>query len=105
MRNVFIINILLCAGNSVAAVNCIGVPSSTKVGEFGAQESYLIVSVGGLDFRLGLLDDQGAKLRFAIANIALSQNKNILLKFYNPYVDCGAASVDRVIPNSVQIIQ
>jgi hypothetical protein len=102
----FIVAISLLASMPVlASVNCAGVPTATKVGEFGAQESYLIVTINNLDFRLGLVDDQGAKARFAIATAALAADKALLLRFFDPYSDCTSASTNKAIPSSTQILQ
>lgn len=95
---------LLFSASVLGSVNCIGVPSATKVGDFGNQESYLIVTLNNLDFRLGLVDDQAAKARLALATAALAGEKSLLLRFFDPYVDCSTASANHAIPNSTQVL-
>jgi hypothetical protein len=105
MKKFWLIIGLIGTCNANAAINCIGVPYATKVGEYGAQESYLIVTVNNLDFRLGSNSgDDSAKARLALATTALTANKQLLLKFFD-YADCSSASTAKVVPNSVQLIQ
>lgn len=96
---------LSLATSALGSVNCIGVPTATKVGDYGNQEGYLIVTINNLDFRLGPLDDQGAKSRLALATAALAAEKPLMLRFFDPYFDCTSASSNRAIPNSTQILQ
>lgn len=105
MKKIIISMCIVVSTSAFSSVNCIGVPQATKVGEFGAQESYLIATVNNLDFRLGQLTDQGARSRLAIATAALAANKPLLLRFWDPYNDCSAASNAQAIPNSTQILQ
>lgn len=96
---------MLCVLPSVAAINCTGIPSAIKVGEFGSQEGYLIVSMNNLDFRLGLINDPAAKARFAVLTAAIVANIPVLLRFWDPYSTCSDASAAYAIPNSVQVLQ
>jgi hypothetical protein len=73
--------------------------------ELGAQEGYFIVTVNSLDFRLGPIGDQSAKSRMAVATAALVANKPLLLRLWDPYSDCNAASGAQAVPNSVQLLQ
>ena len=66
---------LLVATSTFADTNCIGVPQVTKVGEYGAQEPYLIVTLNNLDFRLGPVEDPGAKARLAVTTAALASGR------------------------------
>lgn len=95
-----ILLLTFAATNALASVNCSGVPQATKVGEFGNQEGYLIVTVNNLDFRLGPISDQAARSRLALATTALAANKNLLLRFWDPYNDCASARVAQFRSNS-----
>ncbi len=105
MKSVLIAISGLVSTTAFASVDCLGVPQATKVGEYGAQEGYLIVTVNNLDFRLGPTDDASAKSRLAIATAALAANLRLVLRFYDPYNDCTSASANRAIPNSTQVLQ
>ena len=95
---------LLSMTSTFAATDCVGVPQATKVGEYGAQEPYLIVTLNNLDFRLGPSDDASAKARLAVATAALAANKPVMLRFFY-HGDCATASADRAIPNSTQMLR
>ena len=78
---------------------------AVKVGEFGSQEGYLIVTITNLDYRLGPIGDASATARYATAMAAMAANKPIMLRFWDPYNTCTSASTAFAIPNSVQILQ
>lgn len=104
MKSIVLAAFLLSAPCAFGAVNCVGVPQNVKVGEFGNQEGYLIVTINGLDFRLGPIGDSGAKSRLALASVALAANKPLMLRFWDPYADCNSASTAYAIPDSTQIV-
>lgn len=104
-KAILVLACALASGGAIASVHCTGVPQAAKVGEFGAQEEYFIVTLNGLDFRLGPISDQGARSRMAVATAAVAANKTLLLRFWDPYSDCSVASSARAIPNSVQLLQ
>ena len=101
---------LAWGGSSTAGVNCSGEVTTTKVGEYGAQETYLIVNIkdsNGVkrDYRLGKYSgDDPAKARLSLATAALVASKNLMLRFYS-YSDCGTASSERAIPNSTYLLK
>jgi hypothetical protein len=74
------------------------------MGEYGAQESYVITNIGGKDYRLGKPDDDAVKMRASIVQTALVAEKAIILRFYGEST-CATASSNRTIPNSVQLIK
>ena len=86
-----------------AAVNCSGIPSAVKMGEYGLQEAYIITTINGKDYRLGKFDDDGAKIRLSIAQSALLAEKEVVLRFYDE-VSCDNASTNKTIPNSTQLV-
>ncbi|OWQ91844.1 hypothetical protein CDN99_05585 [Roseateles aquatilis] len=94
----------LASTPALAETNCTGIPQATKVGEYGAQEGYLIVTLNNMDFRLGPANDSGAKARLAVVTAALAANKQVMLRFFE-YGDCAGASAARAVPNSTQILQ
>ncbi|MBT9494363.1 MAG: hypothetical protein IV107_18910 [Paucibacter sp.] len=93
------------SASASSAVNCVGLPQAVKVGEFGAQEGYLIVTINNLDYRLGPVDDPSAKVRVVIALTAIANNKPLVLRFWDPHSDCNSVSFNRVVPNSTQVLQ
>lgn len=100
---VMVLFLLLCVPvSSFADVTCIGVPQAVKVGEYGAQELYLIVTLNGMDYRLGTADDPWAKARLALVTSAFISTKTLVLKFWLS-LDCNAASLNHDIPNSVRL--
>ncbi len=103
------ISILLSVTSANAAVTCEGDVRTVKVGEYGAQESYLIIHLQdsngvGFDYRLGRADDDYAKARMALANTALIASQKFRLKFWDRS-DCATAAADRITPNSVQLVK
>lgn len=105
MGKIWLAAIVCWMGAADAAVNCIGVPHAVKVGEYGNQEGYLIVTINNLDFRMGpATNDQVAKARLALAMTAITSNKSLLIKFWD-YTDCAVASAAGANPNSVQLLQ
>lgn len=92
------------SAQTMAAVDCKGLPDIVKMGEYGAQEAYSIVRINNLDFRLGQAEDDFTKARLSLATTALVADKEILLKFYNSST-CQEASSQRKTPNSVQLIK
>ena len=98
------LGVILFSINALASINCSGVPSVVKMGEFGAQESYVIVRIGGKDYRLGKPADDATKMRAAIVQTALVADKQVALRFYSEE-SCDTAASNRAIPNSVQLIK
>ena len=86
------------------AVDCHGTPSFVKMGEYGAQESYVIVRINDKDYRLGKASDDATKIRLSIAQTALVTDKEVKLRFYRED-SCSAASAKRVTPNSFQLVK
>ncbi len=95
---------MLFSVNTFASADCYGVPSVVKMGEYGAQESYVIVRLGGKDYRLGNPSDAAVKMRASIVQTALVAGKQVKLRFYRE-ASCDTASSNRVIPNSVQLVK
>jgi hypothetical protein len=95
---------MLLSTASFAQTNCVGIPQAAKVGEYGAQEGYLIVTLNNLDFRLGPVDDPSAKARLAVATAALAAGKPLMLRFFGES-DCASASAARTVPSSTQVLQ
>ncbi len=86
------------------AAECYGVPQVVKMGEYGAQEAYIILRMNSLDYRMGRPDDDAAMARMSIIQTALIAEKDVKLRFWN--VDtCELASQERRVPNSVQLIK
>jgi len=72
-----IISLSILFSFNTFAFDCYGTPSFVKTGEYGAQESYVIVRVEDKDYRLG-----------------------------KPSEDtCSTAPANRAIPNSFQLIK
>ena len=69
---------------NVMAVECQGVPTAVKMGEYGGQESLIFVKIDELDFSLGRYDDPQAKFRISLAQSALVAGREMLLRFYAP---------------------
>lgn len=86
---------------SLFAGDCRGIVTAVKVGEYGKQESNLLVTVNGSDYNLGTYTDPLAKVRFSVAQSALIANHEILLRFYQ--IDCLTAATNKKIPNSTQL--
>jgi len=62
---------LVLFSHMAVAVDCTGVPSVVKMGEYGAQEAYVIVRINDLDFRMGKPADDAVKARMSLAQSAL----------------------------------
>ncbi len=106
MKFLLIITLIFFQTTASASVDCMGTPQNVKVGDYGIQESYFIVTIGGVDYHLGsIAHDPAAKSRYATAMAALLSNKPLMLRFYDPYTMCNDASVARAVPNSVQLVQ
>lgn len=86
------------------AVNCSGIPDTVKMGEFGGQEAYAIVRIGGRDYRLGLATDDATKVRVSLAQTALTADKTLLLRFFGA-ASCDDASTNNSIPNSTHLVR
>lgn len=96
--------IMILSFKSTAAIDCYGIPSFVKMGEYGAQESYVIVRLGDNDYRLGHVSDDATKIRVSIAQTALVTDKEVKLRFYDEK-SCSAASINKAIPNSFQLVR
>jgi hypothetical protein len=94
---------LACFSCAAQAADCYGVPEAVKMGEYGAQEAYVIVSMGAKDYRLGRYDAEGTKIRLSLVQTALVAEKQIKLRFWNTD-SCDLASENKSIPNSVQLL-
>ena len=86
------------------AVECVGVPESVKMGEYGAQEEYAIVRIAGRDYRLGHHTNEATKIRVSLAQTALVSEKRLKLRFWTSE-SCQVASQGRATPNSVQLLK
>lgn len=95
--------IIFLSMNVDAAVNCAGVPSTVKMGEYGIQEAYIITTINGRDYRLGRYDEDGAKIRLSLVQSALLADKEVVFRFYDE-ISCVNASTNKTIPNSTQLI-
>lgn len=96
--------VIICSLDAKAVVDCYGVPTVLKMGEYGSQEAYVIVRVEGKDFRLGKPTDASTMVRMSTAQSALIANLQVKLRFYGE-VSCDAASSSKTIPNSIQLIR
>jgi hypothetical protein len=74
------------------------------MGEFGAQEEFVIVRIGSMDYRLGLPSEDATKIRLSIVQSAILAEKQVKLRFWLPST-CEQASAERLVPNSVQLIR
>jgi len=95
---------VLLSTSALSAVDCYGVPSFVKMGEYGNQEAYIIIRVKDKDYRLGIATDDNAKIRLSIAQSALMADKEVKLRFWH-YTSCDDASANRAIPNSFQLVK
>lgn len=103
-RSVAFLSAMLAFATARANVNCTGIPSATKVGEFGNQAEYLIVTISGRDYRLGPATDDRAKARLSLASAALVAGKTLALRFWAES-DCDGASANRTVPESLQLVR
>lgn len=95
--------VTMFAASSHAAVDCSGVPEVLKMGDFGSQERYVIVDLGGRDYRLGDAADHRTKARLALAQTALLAGRKLTLRFYG-HNSCSSAGDARALPSSTQIV-
>lgn len=101
---VFVFCVTIFATTNVLAVDCMGIPTVVKMGEYSAQEAYAIVRINSKDYRLGKPTDDNVKARMSLAQTALVADKNLMLRFYN-VSSCDVASSERRTPNSVQLLK
>jgi|GEM_PF-4652687 len=90
---------------ALASVNCMGIPEVVKLGDIGPDDGFLMVNVAGKEYRLGTPENEAAKVRLTLVLAALAANKSVMLRFYDPYNDCAAASSARALPTSVQLLK
>jgi hypothetical protein len=87
-----------------SAVDCVGVPQAVKMGEYGNQEAYVIVRIHGLDYRLGMPEDEATKIRVSLAQTALVSGFPLKLRIWGEDA-CIAASENKRSINSVQLVR
>lgn len=89
---------------NIYAVDCYGITSFVKMGEYVDQESYIIVRINDKGYRLGKASDDATNIQLSIAQTALVTDKEVKLRFYS--VDsCSAVSENRATPNSFQLVK
>ena len=83
MKRLTTVSLFVLFSHMAVAVDCTGVPSVVKMGEYGAQEAYVIVRINDLYFRMGKPIDNAVKARKNLAQSALIANHQIKLRLYN----------------------
>ena len=104
MKNILFIVVFSIISSNAYSADCYGIPNVVKMGEYGAQESYVIMRMDGKDYRLGRFDEEATKYRISLAQTALVSDKQIKLRFWDTE-SCDIASTNRQVPNSMQLIK
>jgi hypothetical protein len=102
----FLLVLSIFTFSAQARVTCVGIPSAVSAGLVGPSPSgttFWVALPKKGTMPIGLVSDELAKARFALALTAYTAGKTLLIEYY--YKDsCSDATASRAIPNRVTIL-
>jgi hypothetical protein len=104
MKKLIILVFSVFSFHAYGAVDCAGVPAVVYAGNNGPSpsERSFWVTINGLTYNLGLVDDDLAKARYSMVLAALMSSKSVSLRFYQNS-SCADASQQKTVPTGASV--